>query len=500
MTEFFTPVDIANRCLQFCGATILGPLGFTEDSKNAQQVAFTYGKVRRAELRRNVWRFATRRALVRAIDTNTMLLTPTLFNQNVTYFRGSIVSDQANNLWISRVASNVGNDPMNSLTWEPYFGPVTVALYDSGTTYGAGELVYTVTGDGTYNVYISLVNGNSVHPALPNQWSTNTTYFRDQVVQVFAAWSSVTTYSKGQSVNFQGNIYASLINSNLNNSPASNPTKSAKAPTLPLSTVTTAFAATVPLPPTTSPVLEWSQSKTYALGDFVMFNSLEWVSLVANNTGNFPNSAGSTSWAQMTGGDFYMSLLDLNIGNDPLAAPLLTSIVQQGGGNPMWLQIGGLGFPNGVGIAPLTITYPLAVGPVERSSGNRNMFRLPAGYLRMAPQDSKAGSVSHIGASTNLPYKDWLFEGDFFVSRETGPIMLRFVADITDVRAMDDMFCEGFAARLAREIVETLTQSHSSLADVAKIYKDVMGEARLVNAIEIGSEEQPEDDFLSARR
>src|SRR5262245_40334006 len=117
MTEFFTPVDIANRCLQFCGATLLGPLGFTEDSKAAQQVSFTYGKVRRAELRRRVGRFATRRALLRSIDTDTMLLIPSLFNQAVSYFRGSIITDQTNNMWISRVSGNAGNDPMNSLTW-----------------------------------------------------------------------------------------------------------------------------------------------------------------------------------------------------------------------------------------------------------------------------------------------------------------------------------------------------------------------------------------------
>ena len=50
MAEFLTPIDIGNRALQHCGAEMMdASLGFTEPSKNARQVSFAYGKLRRYE-------------------------------------------------------------------------------------------------------------------------------------------------------------------------------------------------------------------------------------------------------------------------------------------------------------------------------------------------------------------------------------------------------------------------------------------------------------------
>ena len=77
--SFLTPIDIANRALQHVGASRIDPtLGFTEISKNAQEISFCYDKLRRAELRRNVWRFAIRSAVLRPIDTTTLMLVPAL--------------------------------------------------------------------------------------------------------------------------------------------------------------------------------------------------------------------------------------------------------------------------------------------------------------------------------------------------------------------------------------------------------------------------------------
>jgi hypothetical protein len=54
-------------------------LGFSENSQRASETSFAYGKVKRAELGRNIWTFATRRAVLRSIDVNTLLLAPTLW-------------------------------------------------------------------------------------------------------------------------------------------------------------------------------------------------------------------------------------------------------------------------------------------------------------------------------------------------------------------------------------------------------------------------------------
>ena len=549
MTEFFSPTDIGNRALQHVGAEMMdATLGFDEVSKNAQQVSFAYGKLRRAELRRNVWRFATRRAVLRPIDTNTLMLSPNSWDAGTTYFTGSIVADASNNLWISRIPNNIDNAVTDAVSWEPYFGPLSVTLYDSTKSYFSGELVYTAAGDGTYNTYLSLVNSNALHPALPNQWSVNTVYFKNQVVQVFPAYSSVTTYTKGQTVvDGGGNTFSSLVSANLNHTPSTSTAQWALMPVLTLSSVPAPVVTPLPTPLTSSPVIEWAESTTYGLGAFVMFNATEYLSILASNTGNFPNAAASTFWTAVTGGTLYMSLINLNLGNNPASLPQLwlvgttyainalvvasdgfiytsvaggnvghnpvgdagvhwtktvlpiwTPVFTQGGGNQQWMQIGGASFPTGVGLAGFNITYPVAAGPASQAS-TRNVYRLPSGYLRTAPSDPKAGSVSFLGAPSGLQYTDWIYEGDFIVTREVDPITLRFVADMVDVIRMDDMFCEGLAARIAVGVCEPLTQSTTKIGIIEKEYMKIMTEARTVNGIETGATEPPLDDYLTAR-
>ena len=73
------------------------------------------------------------------------------------------------------------------------------------------------------------------------------------------------------------------------------------------------------------------------------------------------------------------------------------------------------------------------------------------------------------------------------------------MADVVNVPKFDDLFCEGLAARIGLEICPKVTQSEAKVATIAGKYKVFMGEARIVNAIEIGSEEPPEDDWVTAR-
>lgn len=556
MPEFQVPADIGNRALQHLGQRQMSAaLGFSENTKNATETSFAYGKLREAELHRNSWRFAIRRQILRAIDTNTLIVKPALFVQATTYFRGSIVADGNNNLWISNQPNNLGNDPLASTAWDPYFGPLTVALYDSTQSYYTGELVYTAAGDGTVAVFLSLVTGNVLDPSLPNQWNATTTYFKNQVVQSFPAWSSLTTYSQGQTITYtDGNTYTSLINSNLNNIPPNTiNTDWALMPVLSLQSVQVPAnpqtSATPISPLQTSPVYEWASSQSYSIGNFVMFDGNEYVSLVNNNIGNYPNAAASTSWAEVTNGTLYMSLIDLNTNNAPASnspaawsgstsysignqvtasdgltytskinsnlnnnpagnafpsdwtqGPLTawTTTFTQGGGNQQWLQIGGTAFPSGVSVGTPNIVYPLGTGPATDLSTS-NIFHLPAGYLRRAPRDPKAGSQSQFGAPTNLFVDDWEFEGDYIVSRESNPIVFRFVANVTDVRKMDPMFCEALAADIAKATCETLTQSTAKKQIAQQEYDRAIGMAALQNGIEVGGEEPVMDDWLAVR-
>lgn len=384
MAEYRTDVDIANRALQHCGALRIGASGFSENSKNASETAFCYPKVREAELRRNVWTFACRRAMLRAIDDDTMLLDATLWSSTTTYFVGSIAADQYGNLWISTIPDNLNNDPLVTTSyWEPYFGPLSVSLYSSTTSYYAGELVYTAAGDGTNRVYLSLQSSNSDVPGTATDYDATVTYSKNEVV----------------------------------------------------------------------------------------------------------TSAGIP----------YMSLVDLNTGNTPASSPTQwTTTFVGGAGSIKWLQIGGSEFPMGVGLKTLNIVYPLGVGPSTQTI-TRNMFKLPAGFLREASQNPKGGQTAYLGGPLGIQYNDWVLENGFLLTSDTGPLPYRFVANITDVARMDPMFCEGIAARVALEVCEPLTQSSSKLGTIAKIYDEWMSAARAVNAIEQGTEQPPDDDFVTCR-
>jgi len=385
--EYLIPADICDRALQHCGAGRLDPvLRLNDKSKNARETGFAYGKLRRAELEANVWRFATRRTVIRAIDANTMMLAPALWTSTTTYFANSIVADQSGNLWISNIRDNLNNDPITTGYWEPYFGPMTVSLYSSATTpplaYFAGELVYIPVGNGTYRTSLSLQNGNTDNPSVATAYDATVTYFKNQVV----------TYSA------------------------------------------------VP----------------------------------------------------------YMSLVDLNTGNTPSTSPTLWTTTFVGGiGSDKWLQIGGVEFPFGVGLTTLGIIYPLGSGPSTQQA-TRNVFRLPNGFLRLAPQNPK-GSTTWLGGPAGIVYTDWNLENNYLVTAEYGPISLRFVADVTDVRLMTDMFCEALGYRVAIAVCDILTQSLTQLAAIEKGYGVFRSQAATKNAIEMGYDDPPDDNYVTVR-
>lgn len=150
-------------------------------------------------------------------------------------------------------------------------------------------------------------------------------------------------------------------------------------------------------------------------------------------------------------------------------------------------------------LTDLNFIYPIGVGPTSQTS-TKNAFALPNGFLRMAPQDPKQGSTLFLGAPSALEYTDWNFENKYITTRDAGPILLRFAADVADVPQMDPMFKMGFASRLAMDTCEALTQNDQKSARAEKVYDKVMIDARLINGIETGPTEPPEDDYIACRR
>ena len=422
---FTTPIDICNRALQLCGAQrIDATLGFNEDSKNASECQFVYDKLRRAELRRNVWRFATRHAIIRPLNPTFVLLAPKLWSTTTQYFLGSIVSDTIGTVWIAQ-QGNLNAVPGTGSTWQIYYGPTAISPWDTSMSYYAGDVAYIMAGNGTATAYLSLESSNTENPTTPDLWLVTTQYRAGDVV-----------------VDTNNTPYQSNLSFNIGNTPS---------------------ASTAP----------WVAGTSYASGVQVQgTNGQIYSSAISGNIGNNPVNGGNV-WSA-TG----------------VYAPW-TTLVTRSTGSTAWQQLI-------TGFQDLVFTYPEGAGPSFQTE-TRNVFMLPANFLRMAPQDPKAGSTSYLGAPAGLAYTDWLIEGNYIVSATSTPIILRFIADVQDVTQFDDMFCEGLANRIAVEIVETLTQSTGKKQAIASNYAKFMTEARIVNGIETGPTEPPEDDYVTCR-
>jgi hypothetical protein len=423
---FLDSLDIANRACQHLGATrIASP---TEDSVNNAEIAFAYDKLRRAELRRNAWRFSIKKAVLRPIDTTTFLLSPAQWNAGIQYLPGSVVADSNGQLWVSNMADNLGNDPNLTDVWDSYYGSMTVDAYDTtgSTAYYAGDLVYIQNADSFYNIYMSLQNANV------------------EVPNTADVWSATNTYQEDETVSYNGMQWRSLIALNTNNTPVQGPSN-------------------------------WVATQSYAQAAQVTgTDGFIYNSVAGSNLGNNPVTDNGTYW------------INTDVPNAWTNVPVIPA------SSSLWV-------PLYASLVSFNFVYPIGYGPASQQT-TRNIFRLPAGYLRPAPQDPKAGLYSFLGAPAYNTQEDWEYEGNFLLSRNsTTPIIFRFVADVTNVSEMDDLFCECFAARIAVETCEPITNSNVKQQTCNNAYKFFRGEAITVNGIEVGPVEPPEDDYIVCR-
>ena len=485
---FLDSLDIANRALQHCGQPQI--LSITEDTKANVEATFAYDKLRRVELQRNIWSFATRKVCLRAVDTTTMVLQPALYSAATTYMPGAIVSDANGQIWLSMAENNIGNTPGgNNEIWDMYFGPLTIEPWNQAITagpepwspttyYSAGNEVTGSNG----NVYLGVTNNNvnnnpvtdtganwtntgilNPYNPLIGYWAGELVYVQTPnsptaypLYQIYMSltnnntdtpniatpWNSTVIYSGDQCVSYSGQQWYSLLELNLNNTPT-------QAPAV-------WQAATA-----------YSNTNTVAGSDGFIYTAN------GNTTGNDPTTDGGVHW----------------VNSNTLAAWSATPTVTVADIN--WL-------PLQATMGKFRLSYPLGTGP-SSDNQTKNIFRLPAGHLKECPQDPKAGANTFLSCPSGEMYEDWNFDGNFIVSMDTGPILYRFIADIIKVRDLHDMFCEGLACRIAMGILLTMTQSTAKKQDVQNEYKVIMGEARIVNAIETGPVEPPEDNYITCR-
>lgn len=499
MSAFKVPEDIANRALQHCGASRIVTL--QDNDKGAAEITQCYDGLRRAELRRNLWSFSVRRTVLYPINTPTFnsgqanvpaptqLLVPATWSAGIQYAFGAIVAWNGA-YWVNNATVSAGSQPgLNaSSNWDTYFGSLCVNPWVDPTVpananfsigYFVGDLLYIGS-----QVFISLINGNTAGPLTPTPWSVTGSYSIGQVVAdeqgwlwksavnnnialepgVYGGWSAVPNYTIGAMVIGSDAVLYEAISGGSNHNPANG-----AAPSF-----WTALGT-----PGSWPL--WGANLTYAQNDFVAgLDGLVYQSVQNSNTNHNPvgsvfnPNTPATNWWVATGKKVSW------ISNFATSVSSLT-----------WLG-------SDARMDNLNFNYPIGTGPSVQTQ-TKNVFMLPNGFLRTAPQEPKAGSVSFLGAPTGRMYDDWEIDGNFLISQTPYPIVYRFGADITIVAKMDDMFCEGLGCRVAEAVCETLTQSREKITVIMQDYKKFMDDARTTNGIEQGATEPPEDDYITCR-
>ncbi len=482
MSAFTQPLDIVNRALHILELPRIGSL--SDSNLSATEMAFAYDKRREYELRRNMWRFATRRVALRPTASTSVLLVPSTWVAG-TYPGGSIVEDASGVEWISLVNNNTGTPGVPGSGWEQYFGPMVVTPWNQpnppenltlnpyavapgvqpgslhgNVSYFPGEMVYLPDGKGGITLFQSLMPG--FLPTLPDgpnqvdQWQAGITYSKGQIAFIYtdANGQIITGLPIGLNVGgLSSNAFQSTIDFNTGNQPD-----------------ICEGAAGIP----------WVSTFSFALNDTVVGSD----------------------------GQLYKSLIASNLGTDPTNDPLFAAWTPLGMYSGTW-TVAITPTPRAISnnwqlipgaTATMVIPYPLTAGPLDHAT-SRNAYRLPAGYLREAPEDPSQGGTPWLGAPQYSNFQnDWTYDADFIITRNDRVIIYRFVANTTDVSRMDPMFCEGLAASLAVAVGPTLKPGDKdSKVAALTVYNRTMFEARTVNAIEIGAVKPPTSDYLNVR-
>ena len=230
----------------------------------------------------------------------------------------------------------------------------------------------------------------------------------------------------------------------------------------------------------------WVVGETYAKYDIVTNGTTHYQSLTAANIGNAVTD--TANWKEYWG-PLEATVYDSDVVYYPgellyNSTEFWVIIKKTEAGATLvdgteYHDLTGDGLPIG---ATTTLVSPL--------TGRTYAYVLPRDFLRLAPTDP-----TYIFCKT-----DHLIENKQLVTDDAGPLFIRYIRDEEDPTKFDPLFSEGLAAKIAVETCEELTQSNTKIATVAALYNTAIGDARLINAIEVGPVESEEDELISVRR
>ena len=248
----------------------------------------------------------------------------------------------------------------------------------------------------------------------------------------------------------------------------------------------------------------WATGTTYAIFDVVKYDNQYWISNQASNVGNTPGVGGLAPPWSLYNGALIAQAYDAATAYIPGDLLFVTTTAYINSA-----AVTGTGPPNTTYWQPMTgsvatFLFHSPIGYPKNPGTVRNIYRLPANFLRVAPMDPKVAGNTRLNTTAGMAYNDFEFEGDYMLSAYQGstsqadPLVMRFVADFTDVPTMETLFCEALAARMAIELAETLTQSKDKKNSMIALYDNAVAVAKMVNAIEAGTTE-PEPNTSTAQ-
>jgi hypothetical protein len=133
--------------------------------------------------------------------------------------------------------------------------------------------------------------------------------------------------------------------------------------------------------------------------------------------------------------------------------------------------------------------FSLAASSTEPLFNKTSAFPLPSGFLRLIDPDPEVVSLD----------ADWQIEGNEIITNYDAPLEVRCLVVVTDPNVMDPLFREALATKLALELCEEITQSNSKKAELKDDYRQIIRDARRVNAFERISQVPPEDPWVTCR-
>lgn len=125
-------------------------------------------------------------------------------------------------------------------------------------------------------------------------------------------------------------------------------------------------------------------------------------------------------------------------------------------------------------------------------------YQLPTDYLRMM-QVGEYIVVPSLSDYTSQDASPYAIEGQTICTDFTAPLSIRYVGDITDSSLFDDLFVEAFAAKIAYECCEQITQSTGKRQVCSQDYAAAINQAARVGAIEKPPAPILDDSWVIAR-